>query len=410
MKKFSLYVILIASVLMVGCNKKRYEPVIPEEDAWMYDATLPVPIKFGISNGITTKGMVEGWDDLGDRKIGIFGLPKNLEEGYQTSYPWGLTTGGKLIVNEPSAVVFTDAVGNGTIKFDNGPFYYPPKDNSIKYSFFAYYPYDALSNLSYGESASDYMRGDIKIDGKTDIMWAKAVTDGNGYNAQYLRDAAAANPQDQTAIHPKLEFKHLLTAFNFYIEYEKPAIDGGASREINIESIDFINVYTQVKMRIAARKAKANQSADDSADDSPDEHCGYLDTTDGTIGTLSVDGSGFVDIKVNELTKNTKYGTIMLYSGQTTSNSSWPEGWTKFSVKIRYNNGEGTETLTQELNLTRKEGFEPGQQYGVTITFQGDIETRINASLQRWSDQEQNKNFSVGSGSSEDDDNTITFD
>ena len=53
MKRFSFIFLGALAILMAGCSKN--EPQVPDEDAWVYDLSLPVPIRFG--SGIpATKG------------------------------------------------------------------------------------------------------------------------------------------------------------------------------------------------------------------------------------------------------------------------------------------------------------------------------------------------------------------
>ena len=77
MKRFSIIVLGALAMLMAGCSKDA--PVSPpDENAWIKDVNLPVPVLFGSSSlSATTKaddpGMIEG-ETLIERTVGVIGI------------------------------------------------------------------------------------------------------------------------------------------------------------------------------------------------------------------------------------------------------------------------------------------------------------------------------------------------
>ena len=123
MKKFALY-FLAAAALFVGCSEKNIEPSVNAEDAWMYDASLPVPIKFTMGEGSLTKGtQVASLDDMVGKKFGFYAVNSGRDADnmgtYTTAIPALLETGWKQGVGATCQLVdgkymFDDALDAST--------------------------------------------------------------------------------------------------------------------------------------------------------------------------------------------------------------------------------------------------------------------------------------------------------
>lgn len=228
MKKFSLYVILIASVLMVGCNKKRYEPAFPEEDAWIYDYTLPVPIKFYIGqDSPATKAQINQWSDM-TGEIGIFGYDK---------YNTGQLSFDKNLLSNEAATVTMDNVDltKGEIAFTSGRKFYPMDDIKTCWNFVGYYPKVPDEDLIFTNAINRAYAAKYTITGKEDIMWAIDSVQAtspyidDGFNASYLR----LNPTSQ----PELNFEHKLAALKFLVEYVESSEEAAQGISITVKSV-----------------------------------------------------------------------------------------------------------------------------------------------------------------------------
>ena len=75
MKKIALY-ILAAAAVFAGCSKNDVNttPVDPE-DAWMYDATLPVPVRLGANTTSLTKGaQINTLEHMNGKTFGFYAI------------------------------------------------------------------------------------------------------------------------------------------------------------------------------------------------------------------------------------------------------------------------------------------------------------------------------------------------
>lgn len=408
MKKFSIYVILLAAVLAVGCRKDRYDSELLDKDPWMYDYTLPVPLQFNISNSLQTKALIDDATDLKndidnneDRYIGIFGLPKNkyVAETETTAAQYEWADNNYCFWNLKGTI---NDEGNSIQFVENGEnkLYYYPTSSVYNYSFFVYYPTDAIiidseneaNNIgcyhpkSDGSYSTDVLTATVNIDGVSDIMWAKSIagTAGDngeyeGYNARYIRNNGEK---------PSLKFEHLLTAIQFKIKYEASS-SSSSKQPIKITSFVFNNVDTKATFYLAHRSTT-----------SYDKFQGYLKTTSVkdniTVPSLypEMDIANTDDTEVSA--ENGKlFCTAMMYAGRRYIDSENSNGdpvykvadtRNEYSVTINYTVGEGNSVQSNALNINLKnaDNFLPGNKYSVTIIVKGSEELSFDISINTW--------------------------
>ena len=118
--------------------------------------------------------------------------------------------------------------------------YYYPEGNWMKYSFYAYYPYDKSATLNWG---SHQVQVNLTIDGSQDIIWGMAnppVVDA-AFSAKYFKDNVSAEI-------PKLKFEHKLVQFRFFVKaYDEDVVTAGAK----VTKMDVRNAITNVSLIVA---------------------------------------------------------------------------------------------------------------------------------------------------------------
>lgn len=197
--------------LAVGCGKAA---PAEDENAWVHDENLRVPVLFGSAAGVDLVskaiqyGPVTG-SVMNSLDVGIVGVAE--KESDATPVTWSTELDGSVLIDNLG--VTTTAAG--AVVFS--PKIYYPFGNKYAYSFYSYYPY----TNSDGTTAS-VQDGAYKITyslGDTDILWAAAVAEDYngtpGYNAAYCRALKLDGVDSQ--YYPKLQFRHLLTALVFRI-------------------------------------------------------------------------------------------------------------------------------------------------------------------------------------------------
>ncbi len=231
MKKLS-YILLVAVAAFAAACQKHGTLQESEEEPWLYDMTLPVPIQFG-SSAPMTKAIVEGTELPLDARVGIFSY--NKADGLDLS-------ADNLLLNNEEV-----SVGSGnSLTFVNGEKYYP-LESKMYFSFSGYYPYNeggivtlTASKISETGSLYQYFGGGpdpmsgqavfgTKFNlGYDDIIWGESVatrTPGgvDGFNAKYIRSLKREEkdgliPADKASGYkPSLGFQHLLTAIRFNV-------------------------------------------------------------------------------------------------------------------------------------------------------------------------------------------------
>lgn len=307
------------TALAVGCSKEL--PTV-NENAWIYDESLPVPIQFGsLSSGMVTKAAVSNLGGLTGKPIGVFawgeGSSDSMKASAESIFPAGFMR----------AQVAGDITGGvGSLKFwekdaQASTKVYYPMSSKYDYSFYAYYTGEEPALGTYG--VNDYS---IDVDFSrpfTDILWGKCSDSDlqynettlphlkykenqiiKGFNSRFSRAAAKQVVVDKERYYPSIEFKHACSAFSFYAkaDEDQSSMTSEKLAELNehvkINSVEITNVSTSAKLIVAARNADDQgkfSGTESTSSVSMDIYDGYAiqQTSDGVV--LSTAASGGED-------------------------------------------------------------------------------------------------------------------
>ncbi len=336
MKRFILIAMAAASVF-ASCSKTSV--VVPDDEAWVNDESLPVPVTFsapGLDLSLTkaiVNGTIEG-SVMNGLDIGVFGLA--TVDGVPA---WSDNADGVLINNRR---VTTGE--DGSVTFD--PKVYYPSDNDLNYSFYAYYPYNGAQDNGNSYSVNFTI-------GYTDVLWAEehAISFGTdpryeGFNAEYCRYVKKIG---RTDLMPALNFQHLLTALRFVA---KAAAD-----------LDNITVYRVVVKDVNTK--------------------GVLEVAGPDAGTMTFSEPGERPLKltadantsildVAPTVAGAELGTVILE----------PMNTVTVEVTLKLDNNTSN-TVTASLNGN----FTAGHRYTLTLTVNSPEEVEISTSLDPWVDE-----------------------
>lgn len=266
MKRFRFIFLGALVILMAGCSKKNLQ-VTPDEDAWVTDLSLPVPIQFGSSSFLETKAGIESVEDLADKTLGIYGLAKNDGADW-TNYeknPDVLLYNNRAAV-ENGVIVLKDKDGNSIKE-------YYPRESSKNYSFYGVYPRFLAAVL---ESDGLYVNVGPTVTptenqcqlGKTDIIWAKAEAtpvkdvdtsvEVDGYNAKYMRTIRKAGLTAYSANAPSFDFKHATAGLKLKalanMDGDTGLVTEDDFKNIKIKKITVKDVYTSGRLCVAGEE------------------------------------------------------------------------------------------------------------------------------------------------------------
>lgn len=227
MKKLFLFAIG-ATAMLASCSN--------EEDVQMVNDGDKVRIELNATTNqslVGTKAPINPTEDgffPVDTKVSIVGLAKNGENDW-TLDDW--TNDANHLFGNANGVTAT-VTTSGAVNFDSGQtYYYPTGDyTSVEYTFLAScpeQPWDVTGNIA---------KNTFSIDGKTDVLYACAETTDGGYNARYFRKTEAKKPS--------LEFNHMLTKLDFYLQKGEDA---------NIDNSDLTNaIITKIELEAIPSK------------------------------------------------------------------------------------------------------------------------------------------------------------
>lgn len=261
MKRFGIILLGALAILMAGCSKDAHTASSPDPDAWMYNETLPVPIRFSSGDLLATKAAaINSPEDMVGKEFGFFATHNNmatLSDSNGLDMPQNaLGTCVAVPESNPATVQFN---------FEGGPFYYP-QTSINNYTFYGYY-------ARVTENVSPQAERIVVVTevGKTDILWAKAVaepfdlknednttTTYEGFNARYIRksqsiDADNDGTADGVIKHPFMTFKHLTSCVTFKAKTEFSAFaesNPGKDR-VTITKVSVLNTLTRGRLIVA---------------------------------------------------------------------------------------------------------------------------------------------------------------
>ncbi len=342
MKKLSYILLFAVMAFAVSCHKDDDTLQRPEDDAWIMDVSLPVPIRFG-SGSMMTKATdnTKAEFSVGD-KIGVISLSRETSKD------------NLILLNESVSAKITD---EKNIEFTTPQYY--PLNSSDCYDFYAYFPFEAGSGVDatkYDATRKIYYKDFYGIKDR-DILFAKAMNlkdeeayrlneDGfrdkyvpaftpgegknpiEGYNAKYIRAI-----KDDANYIPNLYFEHVLTALNFKVS----AIESEILENLEVNAITIKETYSDVTLVIAARYGSAYKAGQ----------------------VIPVSASAKKDVAIKNLTlkptlEGVEVGTMFLY----------PSASYKAELTITAKNGK-VHTIEVPLSITG--GYQAGTKYLINI-------------------------------------------
>ena len=340
-----------ALALMSSCSKTRTEaqqPDLPDENAWVNDETLPVPVRFAAPK-VMTKAPVT---TLENEKVGILGL--SYGQGNWTTNSQNTVT---LIPNDSGSS--TDSYGytvnaGGEVELNDKYFY--PMDNAENFTFFGYYP--AKSAWSgWVRVDGDAYKVKFNINGTTDILYARSeakdyeTEDGTvlkGFNGKYIRTINQDGVANKYA--PELVFNHILTRIDFSIKAKE------AGSGLGIKSLKILNQTTTADLIVAWKSGKEKE--------------GTL-APQGNPGDISVQyqNQSVYDLSLTD--QAVALDPVMLIPGQ------------EFTCVLEYANGDESPEFAVTLPEA-EDGKYAGKCYSVTLSVLSPVEVTLKATLTEW--------------------------
>lgn len=350
-------------------------------------ANSNVEIKFG-SKIKGTRAIVESDDQQNFTltNMGLFclAIAKNNINPNEANIDYTQGSAGyKYSVWVDNAEVKTekDAGKNKTIlTWADGKKHYYPTGNWHKYAFYGYYPKQDAANIIYDKKSVSVMFEDL--DGTTDIIYGKAedLNTPYAYSAYYFRQEGN---EDKV---PTVAFAHKLMRLTFAI---KPGgKDKEAAKTMGVTKVEVVKVPTKGTLVLADKDVPAN--------------AGYINFDWTTTADLalkaktdatSTEQKGLEpDFTAYDETNATKAcwvkddpvdigQGIMIPVPDYENNPDY-----KYQLKITLINKDGQvfePEYPMDLNTNGNE-FAAGTSYKVTMTINGPKEIQLNATLEKW--------------------------
>lgn len=358
-------------------------------------ANSNVEIKFG-SKIKGTRAIVESDDQQNFTltNMGLFclAIAKNNINPNEANIDYTQGSAGyKYSVWVDNAEVQTekDASNNKTIlTWADGKKHYYPTGNWHKYAFYGYYPKQEDANIIYDKNSVSVMFEDL--DGTTDIIYGKAedLNTDYAYSAYYFRQEGN---EDKV---PTVAFAHKLMRLTFAIKPGGKDIE--AAKTMGVTKVEVVKVPTKGTLVLADKDAPAN--------------AGYINFDWNTTADLALKAK-------NEATSTEQTGLMPDFTAYDATNETqacWvkddpvdigqgimipvPDYDTdpdyKYQLKITLINKDGQvfePEYPMDLNTNGAE-FAAGTSYKVTMTINGPKEIQLNATLEKW----QEDNTTIG--------------
>lgn len=281
-----------------------------------------------------------------------------------------------------------DASNNKTIlTWADGKKHYYPTGNWHKYAFYGYYPKQDAANIIYDKNSVSVMFEDL--DGTTDIIYGKAedLNTDYAYSAYYFRQEGN---EDKV---PTVAFAHKLMRLTFAIKPGGKDIE--AAKTMGVTKVEVVKVPTKGTLVLADKDAPAN--------------AGYINFDWNTTADLALkaktDASGEgVDLEPEFAAYDETNATKACWVKDNEVNigqgimipvpdyETYPDY--KYQLKITLINKDGQvfePEYPMDLNTNGAE-FAAGTSYKVTMTINGPKEIQLNATLEKW----QEDNTTIG--------------
>ena len=296
--------IFAAAVIFVGCGKDVTHSLLKDQDAWITQVDLPVPIRLG-SQVLTKSEPYDGSDMTLEDMLGVFAIDKT--EGVL------FNEGGTYLKNVKAEML------QGEISFMT-PVYYPTESKE-NLSFYAYHARQSEEDvqIEIGPTTIDIP---VTLGTRADVLWATSKAETldsglEGFNAPYIREVARRGLQNH--LNPMLKFEHMTSCLEFYIKKELNTTGNKFDQRIRMRGLVIDNVYTMAKLRIADKRSHDAATYPDTdingnrLDENGNRMEGFLTPIDGTIGSLEVvPGSEDSDLLRDLPTTQTRYGYLYI--------------------------------------------------------------------------------------------------
>lgn len=400
MKKLFFIPCIIGASLLASCSSESELADNGASDAltstqWSHQiANSNVEIKFG-SKIKGTRAIVESDDQQNFTltNMGLFclAIAKNNINPNEANIDYTQGSAGyKYSVWVDNAEVQTekDAVNNKTIlTWADGKKHYYPTGNWHKYAFYGYYPKQDAANIIYDKKSVSVMFEDL--DGTTDIIYGKAedLNTDYAYSAYYFRQEGN---EDKV---PTVAFAHKLMRLTFAIKPGGKDIE--AAKTMGVTKVEVVKVPTKGTLVLADKDAPAN--------------AGYINFDWNTTADLALkaktDATGEgVDLEPEFAAYDETNATKACWVKDNEVNIGQgimipvPDYDTdpdyKYQLKITLINKDGQvfePEYPMDLNTNGAE-FAAGTSYKVTMTINGPKEIQLNATLEKW----QEDNTTIG--------------
>lgn len=400
MKKLFFIPCIIGASLLASCSSESELADNGASDAltstqWSHQiANSNVEIKFG-SKIKGTRAIVESDANSNFEltNMGLFclAIAKNNINPNEANIDYTQGSAGyKYSVWVDNAEVKTekDASNNKTIlTWADGKKHYYPTGNWHKYAFYGYYPKQDAANIIYDKNSVSVMFEDL--DGTTDIIYGKAedLNTDYAYSAYYFRQEGN---EDKV---PTVAFAHKLMRLTFAIKPGGKDIE--AAKTMGVTKVEVVKVPTKGTLVLADKDAPAN--------------AGYINFDWNTTADLALkaktDASGEgVDLEPEFAAYDETNATKACWVKDNEVNigqgimipvpdyETYPDY--KYQLKITLINKDGQvfePEYPMDLNTNGAE-FAAGTSYKVTMTINGPKEIQLNATLEKW----QEDNTTIG--------------
>ena len=370
------------------------------------DSEVPIILGTGQSRGYTRAPIdptgVEdryGYFKTEDgRYLGVFCLATGTQDGANVptslDQKWKNSVDNDMVVrlsNVPAKVAIDGNVTfmdpddlSAVTPIETTKHYYYPVANWMKYNFYAYYPYDDGSTLSWG--SNQVLVKYYEIDGSQDVIWGMSYRENPTHEAS---DADYADPYCAKYIrwreshldgktidywYPKLKLNHKLVQFKFSIKKAD-----GVTGTVKVTDMDISNAVHKIQLYVADKDENPTTTKNGKLDYS--STTGTLQTKslrikeNGKVNSNRFDGT---DAKALPLTTAAQeVGYIMLPSPDITGDPSF-----KYHLYLNFDyNGDHN-----MADIVMNDTFEEGKKYDITVNVKSPMEISLKAVLQEWDD------------------------
>ena len=357
-------------------------------------ANSNVEIKFG-SKIKGTRAIVESDDQQNFTltNMGLFclAIAKNNINPNEANIDYTQGSAGyKYSVWVDNAEVKTekDAGNNKTIlTWADGKKHYYPTGNWHKYAFYGYYPKQDAANIIYDKKSVSVMFEDL--DGTTDIIYGKAedLNTPYAYSAYYFRQEGN---EDKV---PTVAFAHKLMRLTFAI---KPGgKDKEAAKTMGVTKVEVVKVPTKGTLVLADKDVPANAGSINFDWNNKDDLADLAlkaktEATSTEQKGLEPDFTAYDETNAHKAcwVKDDPVDIgqgIMIPVPDYENNPDY-----KYQLKITLINKDGQvfePEYPMDLNTNGNE-FAAGTSYKVTMTINGPKEIQLNATLEKWQEDD----------------------